>query len=139
MSLLESSQVHGLSPYVRSNCTTRREDRQGPALTPQAKSSSRTRALLTLEQNTCQYLLSLPDSWPRSMCLLVTCRVFQRQVQLDKLALFYKVFCIYDHCRTHILYIVPVSLTLPPPCLFSVYTDLFNLNPCIPQKTGCAA
>lgn len=59
------------------------------------QSSSRTRALLTLEQNTCQYLLTLPDWWPCLMCLLVTCWVSQLQMKLDKLILFLQdFFCI---------------------------------------------
>lgn len=142
MSLPEFSQVHGLasSTCVRHLYQAPYEERTDRVLhlSPRlmTQSSSRTRALLTLEQNTCQYLPTLPDSWPCLMCLLVTCWVSQLQVQLDKLIRFTGFFfSYYGHYRTLILYIFPFNLAPPPPFfLFSVYINLFNLNPCIPRK-----
>lgn len=119
MSLPEFSQVHGLasSTCVRHLYQAPYEERTDRVLhlSPRlmTQSSSRTRALLTLEQNTCQYLPTLPDSWPCLMCLLVTCWVSQLQVQLDKLISFYRFFFFHIMVTTESSSFISFLLTWP--------------------------
>lgn len=124
MSLPEFSQVHRLASFtcVRHLYQAPYEERTDRVLhlSPRlmTQSSSKTRALLTLEQNTCQYLPTLPDSWPCLMCLLVTCWVSQLQVQLDKLISFYRFFFLHIMFITEpssfISFLLTWPLLLPP-------------------------